>query len=144
MKMPQPPISNSSPGFLLAGDHWKHTGVRQMSWIWPMSLQERHNERYGVSNHRHPDCLVSRLFRRTSTKTSKLRVTGLCEWNPPVTAHSPHKGPVMRKKFPFDNVIAKYGMRFWSPEWLHQTALFHQQEGLYKSTKSDDALWQVH
>ena len=99
-----------------------------MRWIWPMSLQERPNERYGVSNHRHPDCLVSRLFRRTSTKTSKLRVTGLCEWNPPVTAHSPHKGPVMRKKFPFDNVITKYGMRFWSPEWLHQTALFHQQE----------------
>ena len=32
-------------------------------------------------------------------KTSKLRVTGLCEWKPP------HKGPVTRKMFPFDDVI---------------------------------------
>ena len=48
-------------------------------------LQWRHNERDGVSNHLHLDCLLSRLFRRRSTKTSKLRVTGLCEGNPLVT-----------------------------------------------------------
>ena len=38
-----------------------------------------------------------------SKKTSKLRVTGLCEGNSPV--NSPHKGPVTRKIFPFDDVI---------------------------------------
>ena len=32
-------------------------------------------------------------------KTSKLRVTGLCEGNPPVTGGFPHKGPVTRKCF---------------------------------------------
>ena len=38
------------------------------------------------------------------SKTSKLRVTGLSEGNSPVTGDSPHKGPVTRKMFPFDDV----------------------------------------
>ena len=66
------------------------------------SLQWRHDERQGVSNHRRLDCLLNRLFRRISKNTSKLRVTSLCEGNPP---DSPHKGPVTRKMFLFDNVI---------------------------------------
>ena len=48
--------------------------------------QGRHNERDGVSNHQPRDCLLKCLFRRRSKKTSKLRVTGLCEGNSPVTA----------------------------------------------------------
>ena len=35
------------------------------------------------------DCLLSRLFRCRSKTTSKLRVTGLCEGNPPVTGVFP-------------------------------------------------------
>ena len=35
----------------------------------------------------------------------KLRVTGLCEGNSPMTGEFPHKGPVTRKMFPFDDVI---------------------------------------
>ena len=46
-----------------------------------MSLQWRHNERDGVSNHRPHDCLPNRLFAQRSKKTSKLRVTGLCAAN---------------------------------------------------------------
>ena len=42
------------------------------------SLQWRHNGRDGVSNHQPHDCLLNRLFRRRSNKTSELRVTGLC------------------------------------------------------------------
>ena len=38
-------------------------------------------------------------------KTSKLRVTGLCAGNSPGPVKSPHKGPVTRKMFPFDDVI---------------------------------------
>ena len=38
-------------------------------------------------------------------KTSKLRVTGLCVGNSPEPVNSPHKGPVTRKMFPFDDVI---------------------------------------
>ena len=49
------------------------------------SLDWRHNERDGVSNHRLLDCLPNRLFRHRSKKISKLCVTGLCEVNRPVT-----------------------------------------------------------
>ena len=42
-------------------------------------------------------------------KTLKLRVTGLCEGNTPVTGNSPHKGPATRKMFPFDDAD-KVGM----------------------------------
>ena len=55
---------------------------------WP-SLQLRHNESNGVSNHRRHECLLNRLFRRRSKKTSKLLVTGLCEGNPLVTSEFP-------------------------------------------------------
>ena len=64
-------------------------------WI---SLQWRHNARNGVSNHH---CLLKHLFRRIPKKTSKLRFTGIHRW--PVS--SPHKRPVTRKMFPFDDVI---------------------------------------
>ena len=54
-----------------------------------MTLKWRHNERDGVSNHRRLGCFLSRLFRRRSTKTSKLLVTGLCAGNSPVTGEFP-------------------------------------------------------
>ena len=43
----------------------------------------------GVSNHQHLDCLFSLLSRHTSKKISNLRVTGLCEGDPPVTGRFP-------------------------------------------------------
>ena len=43
--------------------------------------------------------------RRRSKKASKLRVTGFCAGNSPVTGEFPHKAPVARKIFPFDDVI---------------------------------------
>ena len=48
---------------------------------------------------------TNRLFRRRSKKTWKLRVTGLCEGNSPMTSEFPHKWPVTRKMFPIDYVI---------------------------------------
>ena len=53
------------------------------------TLQWHHNERDGVSNHQPHDCLLNRLFRRRSNRTSKLRVTGLCAGNSPVTGELP-------------------------------------------------------
>ena len=53
------------------------------------SLQWRHNGRDSVSHHQPHDCLLNRLFRRRSKKTSKLRVTGLCAGNSPVTGEFP-------------------------------------------------------
>ena len=69
------------------------------------SLRWRHNDQDGVSNHQPHGCLLNRLFRCRSNKTSKLRVTGLCVGNSPGPVNSPHKGPVTRKMFPFDDVI---------------------------------------
>ena len=48
------------------------------------SLQWRHNGRGGVSNHQPNDCSL----RRRSKNTAKLRVTGLCAGNSPVTKAS--------------------------------------------------------
>ena len=53
------------------------------------TLQRRHNEHDGVLNHQRLDCLLNRLFRSRSKKTSKLRITGLCEGNSPVTGEFP-------------------------------------------------------
>ena len=93
------------------------------------SLLWHHNGRKGVSNHH--DCLLNRLFRRRSTKTSKLRVTGLCagnfhQWH----VNSPPKWPITRKMLPFDDVIminqGGCGRRYcqraidWSELFFHQ------------------------
>ena len=53
------------------------------AWQW------RHNDHDGLSNHQPHDCLINRLFRRRSKKTSKLRVTGLYVGNSPVTGELP-------------------------------------------------------
>ena len=65
-------------------------------------LQWRRNEHDGVGNHRRHDCLLNLLFRLRSRKTSKLRVTGICEGN---HRYSLHKWPVPRKMFPSDDGI---------------------------------------
>ena len=82
------------------------SSLYQILW-W--SLQWRRNEHDGVSNLQPPNCLLKRLFRHRSKKTSKIRVTGLCvrvihRW--PVNC--PHRWPVTRRMFPFDDVIMGY------------------------------------
>ena len=72
----------------------------------PKPLQWRHDGPDDVSNHQSYPCLLNRSFRRKSRKTSKLRVTGhLCREFTGDRVNSPHKWPVTRKMFPFDDVI---------------------------------------
>ena len=52
-------------------------------------LQWRHHGHDSASNHQPHDYLINRLFGRRSKKTSKLRVTGLCVGNSPVTGEFP-------------------------------------------------------
>ena len=59
------------------------------------TLQWRHNGCDGVSNHRRLGCLLNRLFRHRSKKTSKLRVTG----------GFPSEIASNAEMFPFDDVI---------------------------------------
>ena len=55
-------------------------------------LQWRHNRRNSVLNHQPHHCLLNRLFRCRWKKTSaKLRVTGLCAGNSPVTDEFPEQ-----------------------------------------------------
>ena len=54
-----------------------------------LTLQWLHNGRDSVSNHQTHDCLLRRLFKYRSKKTSKLRVTGLCAGNSPGTGEFP-------------------------------------------------------
>ena len=53
------------------------------------SLQWRDNKCDGASNHGRLQYLLNRGSRRRAKKTSKLRVTGLCEGNSPVTGEIP-------------------------------------------------------
>ena len=55
--------------------HWRHH--HQVNSLRHISLQWRHNDHDGVSNHQPHGCLLNRLFRRRSKKTSKPRVTRL-------------------------------------------------------------------
>ena len=100
-----------------AGDLRRHRGhydVIVMTWeevncdlneSAVLPLHWRHNDHDGVSNHQPHGCLLNRLFRHRSKKTSKLRVTGLCGGKSPGPVNSPHKWPVTRKMLPFDDVI---------------------------------------
>ena len=61
-----------------------------VSWV-SSTLHWRHNGHNSVSNDQPYDCLLNRVFRRRSKKTSKLRVTGLCEGNSPGTGEFPEQ-----------------------------------------------------
>ena len=65
------------------------------------TLQWRHKELAGISNHQPHDFLLNRLFTRRSKKTSPWPVWGIHRW----PANTPHKGPVTRKIFSLDDVI---------------------------------------
>ena len=89
-----------------------------------ISLQWRHNEHDGVSTHRLLYCLLNRVFRRRSNKTSKPAllgfVWGIHRW--PV--NSPYKGPVSRKMFQFDVVIMRikrYRQNSYKWIWLYKS-----------------------
>ena len=99
------------------------------------TLHWRHNDHDGVSNHQPHGCLLNRLFRRRSKKTSMLRVTGLCVGNSPGPVNSPHKGPITRKMFPFDDVIMDWlTVEFLCPylPLKFQTTLLICEMGLFK------------
>ena len=69
--------------------------LEYISWSQPecvwceTTLHWRHNDHDCISNHQPHGCLLNRLFRRRSNKTSKLCVTGLCVANSPGTGEFP-------------------------------------------------------
>ena len=65
------------------------TRIANMSWMTCVVVKQIQSKSNGVPNHQPRDCLLNRLFRRRSKKTSKLRVTGLCVGNSPLTGEFP-------------------------------------------------------
>ena len=92
------------------GQHTSTDTIQPDKYAHDSTLPWRHNDHDGVSNHQPHGCLLNGLFGRRSKKTSKLRVTGLCAGNSPGPVNSPHKGPVTRKMFPFDDVIMEHAL----------------------------------
>ena len=102
--------------------NWPPTNPSNDSKAIGVHINDVTMSRYGVSNHQLLVYFFNRLLRWTLKKTSKLRVTGLCEVNPLVTGGSPHKGPVTWKRFPFDDVIMVCIMRnSWYGNAVHFT-----------------------
>ena len=99
-------ITGLSPEYLsdnqnLLKEYLCHTGSSRRN-IMLIPLQWRHNGCDGVSNHQSHHCLLNRLFRRADQRKHQgsaplAFVQGM--------VNSPHKGPVTRKMFPFDDVI---------------------------------------
>ena len=76
--------------YLFMFRHRHSWACRHPDLLWrTCSLQWRHNECNGISNHQHLNGLLNCLIRRRSKNTSKLHVTGLCEGNSPVTSECP-------------------------------------------------------
>ena len=82
-------------------------------------LQWRHNGCDGVSNHQPHHRLLNRLIGRRSKKTAKLRATGLCEGNSPVTGEFPAQMASNAEMFPFDDHKMTFdvvSLLFYNPE----------------------------
>ena len=100
-----------------------HSNYRTHPKVLPKSLQWRHNDHDGVSNHQPHDCLLNRLFRRRSKKTSKLRVTGLCAGNSPVTG-----------EFPAQRASNTENLSIW---WCHHGQRFYWYYNMWNMFNQD-------
>ena len=97
-------------------------------------LQWRHNGCDSVSNRRHFGCLLNRLFRRRSKKTSKLRFAGLCEGNSPGTG-----------EFPAQRASNAENVSIW---WrhhalIHDSFLFNNSELVCNRTRKHQHLHRI-
>ena len=119
-------MGNIWPNFIMESQHlisWNRTQSAPFHGH-AFPLQWRHNERNGISNHQPHDCLLNRLFRRRSKKTWKLRVTGLCEGNSPVTG-----------EFPAQRARNAENVSIW---WRHHAPHWHWVRGIRSVTSQRD------
>ena len=90
---------------------------------WTKTLRWCHNGRDGVSNHQSHHCLLERLFKRRSKKTSKFRVIGLCAGNSSVTGEIPAQ-MASNADYCFHYVTSSWVSRFqvnWSATLAHKS-----------------------
>ena len=114
-------VNNRSAGDLRR--HRTHYDVIVMVMLWS------HSEICRKFSH---DCLLSRLFRRKSKKTSKLRVTGLCAGNSPVTREFPTQRT--RKA---ENDCTNDGLVYWRifgslSQFFSRVANYNTRQAVFK------------
>ena len=84
-----------------------------------LTLRWRHNERDGVSTHQPHDCWLNRLFKAQIKESVKApRHCPLWGEFTRWPMNSPHKGPITRKMFPFDDVIMNDFYTGWLMELI--------------------------
>ena len=81
-----------------------------------ITLYWRHNERHGVPNHRRLDYLLKRLLKRRSKETWKLRVTGHCEGNPPVSTSNTENVSFWWSHHELQSNLTNFNT-VWRPSW---------------------------
>ena len=108
---------------VVPAQRWSHQKCNTLQW--------RHNERDGVSNHQLHDCFLDQKKHQSSASLAFVR--GIHRW----PTNSLDKGSVTRKMFPFDDVIM---YRYTCP------ALRRQRQSITLEISrvcwwSNDALW---
>ena len=86
-------------------DRGKVFTQEQEPWEQTVPFRWRHNGCDSVSNHKPRECLLRRLIRRTSKKHQSSASLAFVRGIHRRSMNSPHKWPVTRKMFPFDDVI---------------------------------------
>ena len=96
-----------------------------------ITLQWHHNGHGGISNHCRLDGLLKSLFRHRSKKTSKLRVTGLCEGNSPVSSEFPSQRASTVKNVSIwlrhhDRILIDFPLsKYIGGTWHHSSIIQH-------------------
>ena len=108
--------------------------VRQVIWGSAPALQWRHNDRDDISNHRRLDCLLNRLFKRRSKKTSKFRVIGFCEGNSSVTGEffAQRVSHTCGAHVSQNSIFKICNHMIWRYEWVIRIDIFHESINFYQ------------
>ena len=92
---------------------------RTLQWCW--------NEHHDISNHWHLDCLLNHSGthqRKRQSSMSVAFVRGTHRW----LVESPHKGPIMWKMFPFDDIIMTCWCQISSTVPFHWLRMVHHRQ----------------
>ena len=104
---------------------WQH---QVLAWCQSGTLQWRHYGHGDVSNHQPHYCLLNHLFRRISKKITKIRITGLCARNSPVTSEFPSQMASNAEKASIwwhHHVVGHYQKQYWLWSLMHRCITRH-------------------
>ena len=101
-----------------------------------------------MTSHQPHDCLLICLFRRRSKKASKIRVTGLCEENSPVTGEFPAQRASNVEEFLSyhynDVVMTTIASQITSLTVVYSTVYSDADQTKHQSSASLAFVWWIH